>query len=120
MQIAAWYAWCVISVALIFWVARTLWLSVRKYLGESADFAGRLLVIGFCCVSFGFLSTDLTPPLSGIQFTNDPFGFVRDQVTRTLLAIGIADLMSLWVLARLRRSDLSCSTRRSRGDRVLD
>lgn len=100
----------VVSVALMVWVARTLFKNGRVFLvdvfrGDEAlaDSVNRLLVVGFYLIDLGYVSLtlrfgyDLTTVREAIEVLSGKIGFV-------LLVLGFMHFFNLFVFRRMRRS----------------
>lgn len=100
----------VVSVSLMVWVARTLFVNGRVFLvdvfrGDEAlaDSVNRLLVAGFYLVNLGYISLtlrfgyDLTTAREAIEALSWKIGFV-------LLVLGLMHFFNLFVFRRMRRS----------------
>ena len=100
----------VVSVSLMVWVARTLFVNGRVFLvdvfrGDEAlaDSVNRLLVVGFYLINLGYISLtlrfgyDLTTAREAIEALSWKIGFV-------LLVLGLMHFFNLFVFRRMRRS----------------
>jgi hypothetical protein len=112
MDVAVWTygVYLVVSVSLMAWVARTLFVNGRVFLVDvfrgdeaPADSVNRLLVVGFYLVNLGYVSLTLrvgydpTTAREAIEALSGKIGFV-------LLVLGFMHFFNLFVLSRMRRS----------------
>jgi hypothetical protein len=112
MDVVVWTygVYLVVSVSLMVWVARTLFVNGRVFLvdvfrGDEAlaDSVNRLLVAGFYLINLGYISLTLrvgydpTTAREAIEALSGKVGFV-------LLVLGFMHFFNLFVLSRVRRS----------------
>ena len=98
-----------ISVAVTVWVATTLYRNGRVFLVDAfggneklADSVNHLLVVGFCLINVGFVTSvlktqdQLDTMRSAVEMVSGKIGFV-------LLILGIMHFFNLYVFSRIRK-----------------
>jgi len=98
-----------ISVAVTVWVATTLYRNGRMFLVDAfggneklADSVNHLLVVGFCLINVGFVTSvlkthdQLDTMRSAVEMVSEKTGFI-------LLVLGVMHFFNLYVFSRIRK-----------------
>jgi|SoiMethySBSTD1v2_1073268.scaffolds.fasta_scaffold217905_4 hypothetical protein len=98
-----------ISVAVTVWVATTLYRNGRVFLVDAfggneklADSVNHLLVVGFCLINVGFVTSvlkthdQLDTMRSAVEMVSEKTGFI-------LLVLGVMHFFNLYVFSRIRK-----------------
>jgi hypothetical protein len=98
-----------ISVAVTVWVATTLHRNGRVFLVDAfggneklADSVNHLLVVGFCLINVGFVTSvlkthdQLDTMRSAVEMVSEKTGFI-------LLVLGVMHFFNLYVFSRIRK-----------------
>lgn len=109
LTIVAYVIYLLVSVGLTIWVARTLSLNGRIFLGDVlhgneklADAVNHLLVVGFYLVNLGFVALYLNQD-GGVADPRGVFEAVSSKLGVVLLVLGALHLANVFVLNKIRR-----------------
>lgn len=102
-------AYLAISIALTFWVARTLRRNGRVFLVDSflgderlADSVNHLLVVGFYLINIGYVTLAMKETARPSD-TSGSLEMLSSKVGLVLLVLGAMHFFNLYVFTRLRR-----------------
>jgi len=102
-------AYLLLSLALTFWVARTLHRGGRIFLVDVfrgnealADSTNHLLVVGFYLVNLGYISLNLTYARE-IETARTGVEVLSGKVGGVLVVLGLLHFFNLFVFSRIRR-----------------
>jgi hypothetical protein len=105
-------AYLAISIALTFWVARTLRRNGRVFLVDTflgderlADSVNHLLVVGFYLINVGYVSLAMKETIRPIDASGS-LEMLSSKVGLVLLVLGGMHFFNLYVFTRLRRRAL--------------
>lgn len=108
--VATYVLYLAVSVALTFWVARTLFLNGRPFLLDVfrdetlADSVNRLLVVGFYLVNFGYVALAMRlSPDAVVYGSREVLEVLAGKVGLVLLVLGCMHFGNLYVFHRIRR-----------------
>jgi len=107
--VATYVIYLAISIAVTFWVARTLYKNGRTFLVDSfhgndalADSVNHLLVVGFYLINLGWIVMTLRTQLS-IVTIRASIELLSDKIGTVLFVLGIMHLFNVFLFNRFRR-----------------
>lgn len=112
MMIATYAIYVVVSLAITFWVGRTLNRNGRVFLVENfegnealADSINHLLLVGFYLINIGFVTLALrygTKPTDAVEAIE----FLSTKIGLAVVVLGLMHFFNMMMLAKFRRSRL--------------